>query len=130
MLQHARIVLLYFTSETLQLSMTSVPNFTLAADTIEVSTDLFRGISYLTVYLSICFIMAIFILDLYYHPRDFSDRTSSCQKHERSLFVSIVNNVASKDFYVYLRSKIYINSIRRIEELLLKLNAQHNQKRT
>lgn len=77
--------------------MTSVPNFTLAADTIEVSTDLFRGISCLTVYLSACFIMAIFILDLYY-PRDFSDRTSSCQKHERSLFVSIVNNVARKTF--------------------------------
>lgn len=49
--------------------------YTLAVDIIEVSTNSFRGISRPTLYLSVRFIAAIFILDLRYRPRDFSDRT-------------------------------------------------------
>lgn len=49
--------------------------YALAVDIIEVSTNFFRGISRPTLYLSVCFIAAIFILDLRYRPRDFSDRT-------------------------------------------------------
>lgn len=63
--------------------------------------------------------VAIFILDLYYHPRDFSDRISLYQKHERSLFASIVNNVA------YKRACLEDTSKRRTRELLLKLDAQY-----
>lgn len=57
------------------------PNFT-SADIIGASANFFRGISYLILYPSVRFIVAIFILDRCYHPRDFSDRILPCQKHD------------------------------------------------
>lgn len=74
MLQHARIVLFHFAASVASLYQSSVANFTLAADIIEASTRFYHGISCLTLYLSVCFIATIFNLNLYYRPRDFSDR--------------------------------------------------------